>query len=33
MYNLNGQRVGDNYRGIVIVNGKKNVKEIGINEF
>ena len=23
MYNLNGQRVGDNYRGIVIVNGKK----------
>ena len=25
-YNLQGQRVGDNYRGIVIINGRKVVK-------
>ena len=26
MYNLAGQRVGDDYKGIVIVNGKKYIK-------
>ena len=27
MYNLNGQRVDKNYKGIVIVNGKKMIKK------
>lgn len=27
VYNLQGQRVGENYRGIVIVNGKKTIKK------